>query len=55
MKKTVYRNKPPAPFVMELPPYRLPNARGVLTQMWERTQGFLRKASTIILATSIII
>ena len=39
--------------MLELPPYRLPTARGVWRQMWERTAGFLRKAWTIILATSV--
>lgn len=55
LKRTVYRNKPPQPFVMELPPYRTPNLRGVWRQTWERTSSFVRKAATIILATSIVI
>ncbi|HYO88888.1 MAG TPA: ferrous iron transport protein B [Candidatus Limnocylindrales bacterium] len=55
MKRTVYRNKPPQPFVMELPPYRAPRLRGVWRQTWERTSGFVRKAATIILATSVVI
>ncbi|MBN1964294.1 MAG: ferrous iron transport protein B [Anaerolineae bacterium] len=55
LKHTVYRNKPPQPFVLELPPYRLPTAQGVFLQMWERTGGFLRKAGTVILAMSILI
>ncbi len=46
-KRTVYRTAPPQPFVMELPPYRLPNPKTVLTQMWERTRGFIRKATTL--------
>lgn len=55
LKKTVYRNKPPQPFVMELPPYRAPRLRDVWRQTWERTSNFVRKAGTIILATSIVI
>lgn len=55
LKRTVYRNKPPQPFVMELPPYRMPHMRDVWRQMWERTSGFVRKAGTIILASSIVI
>jgi ferrous iron transport protein B len=55
LKRTVYRNKPPQPFVMELPPYRAPRLRDVWRQTWERTAGFVRKAGTIILATSIVI
>ncbi|MBN1287416.1 MAG: ferrous iron transport protein B [Anaerolineae bacterium] len=55
MKRVVYQSKPPAPFVMELPPYRVPTARGVFTQMWERSSSFLRKAGTVILAASIVL
>ncbi len=53
LKRTVYRNKPPQPFVMELPPYRAPRLRDVWRQTWSRTSGFVRKAGTLILATSI--
>lgn len=53
LKRTVYRTTPPAPFVMELPPYRLPRPRDVWQQMWERTQGFIIKAGTVILGVSI--
>ena len=53
MKNTVYRSQPPAPFVMELPPYRIPRAKDVWTQMWERTQGFLVKSGTVILGVSV--
>lgn len=53
MKNTVYRSSPPAPFVMELPPYRIPRPRDVWTQMWERTRGFLVKSGTVILGVSI--
>lgn len=53
LRRTLFRNQPAAPFVLELPPYRLPTARGVWRQMWERTAGFLRKAWTIILVTSV--
>jgi ferrous iron transport protein B len=53
MKRTVYRSQPPAPFVMELPPYRLPRIIDVWNQMWERTQGFLVKSGTVILGISV--
>ena len=43
-----------APFVMELPPYRIPTIKGVLTQMWERSWLYLKKAGTIILFISIV-
>ena len=55
LKRTVFKGKQQSPFVMELPPYRLPTARGIWFHMWERTSGFVRKAWTIILATSIVI
>jgi ferrous iron transport protein B len=42
------------PFIMELPPYRIPTIRGLLLHMWERAWMYLRKAGTIILAISII-
>ncbi len=43
------------PFVMELPPYRLPSAKGILIHMWERSILYLQKAGTIILAVSVIV
>ncbi|HDQ40502.1 MAG TPA: ferrous iron transport protein B [Desulfonatronum sp.] len=43
------------PFVMELPPYRLPTIKGVLIHAWERTWMYIRKAGTVILALAILI
>ncbi len=43
-----------APFVMELPPYRIPTLRGIMIHTWERTWMYMKKAGTIILAVSII-
>lgn len=43
------------PFVMELPPYRLPTLNGVLIHAWERTWMYIRKAGTVILALAILI
>lgn len=43
-----------APFVMELPPYRIPTIRSLLIHMWERSWMYLRKAGTVILGFSII-
>ena len=37
------------PFVMELPPYRMPTLRGVLIHTWERTWEYAKKAGTVIL------
>ncbi|HIC91930.1 MAG TPA: ferrous iron transport protein B [Syntrophaceae bacterium] len=46
---------PAAPFVMELPPYRVPTLKGVIIHMWERGVIFLKKAGTIIFASCILI
>jgi ferrous iron transport protein B len=43
------------PFVMELPPYRIPTLRSVSIHMWQRGWMYLRKAGTIILAISILL
>ena len=45
----------PAPFVMELPQYRVPGAKGVLIHMWERGKSFIIKAGTIIFASTVVI
>lgn len=43
------------PFVMELPPYRIPTLKGVFIHMWERGWLYLKKAGTVILAVSILL
>lgn len=43
------------PFVMELPPYRVPTFKAMMTKMGERSWLYLRKAGTIILAISIVL
>ncbi|MCC6905607.1 MAG: ferrous iron transport protein B [Anaerolineae bacterium] len=55
LKHTVYRGQPPAPFVMELPPYRMPRLQNVLRQTWEHTEGFLVKAGTVIFGVSAVL
>jgi ferrous iron transport protein B len=55
LKNTLFKTKEQAPFVMELPPYRMPTLRGIWFHVWERTSGFVRKAWTIILAVSIVL
>ncbi|HOV91000.1 MAG TPA: ferrous iron transport protein B [Syntrophorhabdaceae bacterium] len=42
------------PFIMELPPYRMPTIRGILTHMWLRGWLYVKKAGTIILGISIL-
>jgi len=53
-RKTIFRGES-EPFVMELPPYRWPTAKGTFVHMWERGSMFLRKAGTVILAGSVIV
>jgi ferrous iron transport protein B len=54
LRSTVIRGES-TPFVMELPPYRLPTLQGVLIHMWERTWEYIKKAGTVVLAISILI
>lgn len=54
LKKTVFKGEA-APFVMELPPYRLPTLKGLFIHMWDRGKGFVKKAGTVIFAASVII
>jgi ferrous iron transport protein B len=44
-----------APFVMELPPYRMPTARAILFHMWNRSSQYLRKMGGIILVFSVLV
>lgn len=54
LRKTLFRGET-IPFVMELPPYRMPTGRGLLIHTWQRGWMYLKKAGTIILAISIIL
>jgi len=42
------------PFVMELPPYRIPTLKGIFIHTWERTWMYVKKAGTVILAISVL-
>ncbi|MFN3648673.1 MAG: ferrous iron transport protein B [Armatimonadota bacterium] len=53
-KKTLFKGEAPL-FLIELPPYRLPSARTVVLQTWERASQFLKRAGTVILAISILL
>jgi ferrous iron transport protein B len=55
MRRTIYRDKPHHPLILELPPYRVPNLRNVGFQTWRRTHGFIHKATTIILGASVLL
>ena len=43
------------PFVMELPPYRMPTFKGLAIHAWERTWQYIKKAGTVILGLSIVL
>ena len=55
LKKTRAFAGDPAPFVMELPAYHIPSAGNVLRATWERGWSFIKRAGTVILASSIIL
>lgn len=50
-----YFKQDETPFVMELPPYRLPTMRSALHHMWEKAEQYLRKMGTIILVGSMVV
>jgi len=52
-RKTLLRGE--AEYIIELPPYRIPNPRDVWILTWNRTKHFLQKAGTVILGMSIVI
>ncbi len=54
LRATLFRGEN-TPFVMELPPYRLPTAQSLLIQMWTRAWLYLKKAGTVILGAAIIL
>ncbi len=54
LRSTVLKGES-APFVMELPPYRMPTLKGVLIHMWERAGIYLKKAGTVILGVSVLL
>lgn len=55
LKKTKGFSGDPAPFVMELPAYHAPTAGNVLRATWERGWGFIKRAGTVILVSSVIL
>ncbi|MCC8035481.1 MAG: ferrous iron transport protein B, partial [Rikenellaceae bacterium] len=53
-RKFIFK-KDETPFVMELPPYRIPTARSTLRHMWDKAAQYLRKMGGIILVASIVV
>ncbi len=54
LRITVIKGKA-TPFVMELPPYRMPTFKGLAIHTWERTWQYIKKAGTVILGISIVL
>jgi len=52
--KTIFKNQD-APFVMELPPYRMPTSRALWKHLWNKSKSYLKKMGGIILVASIIV
>ncbi len=54
MRATTMRGEVP-PFIMELPPYHAPLFKGLMIHLWDKLKHFIKKAFTIILASTIVI
>lgn len=54
LQKTVLKGGH-APFVMELPPYRLPTAKTLSLHVWEKLKDFLTEAGTVLLGASVVV
>jgi ferrous iron transport protein B len=53
-KRTLFKGEI-APFVLELPPYRLPTLKGIVIHVWERGSIFIKKMGGVILVGSIVV
>ncbi len=54
LKRSVFQGDP-APFLLELPPYRMPTLHNIWLHVWERVRDFLTRAGTIIAAMSVVV
>lgn len=54
LNRTFFRNRE-TPFVLELPPYRLPTTKNIIIHMWDKTQQYLQKIGGVILIGVVII
>lgn len=54
LKRFVFKGEA-APFLLELPPYRMPTLRNVWAHVWEKVKDFLSRAATLILAMSVVL
>lgn len=54
LRTTVFKHEA-TPFIMELPPYRIPTIKSVISNIWTKGQSFLTKAGTVILSGVILV
>jgi ferrous iron transport protein B len=54
-KATIFKKSDNYPFVMELPPYRIPTFRSILIHMWHKTEHYLKKMGGVVLLFSVIL
>ena len=54
-KATLFRKSEDIPFVMELPPYRIPTGRSVLIHMWQKAEHYLKKMGGVVLLFSVLL
>jgi ferrous iron transport protein B len=54
-KHTLFRNQEEYPFVMELPPYRLPTGRSVVIHMWQKARHYLKKMGGVVLGFMVLL
>jgi ferrous iron transport protein B len=55
LSRTILRERDDSVFALELPPYRLPTMRALVTHTWQKTREFVVKAGTVILIVSVIL
>jgi ferrous iron transport protein B len=55
LSRTILREREDSVFALELPPYRLPTLRALVTHTWQKTREFVVKAGTVILTVSVIL
>lgn len=55
LMKNIAFSKKTVPFVMELPPYRIPTLKNTLLHMWHKAQQYIKKMGSVILIASILI
>ena len=53
-RKFLFKNED-VPFVMKLPPYRMPTTRAICIHMWEKAKQYLHKRGSVILVASVIV